>query len=99
MSTACLGHSFNTSPNIIGKGRVTTLKSEDMQNQSTLVFSVRSTLGKIKTTPQIGEALEKLCEKRNIKSKRKHKKRLRDKSYAHRGRSTSWKVRRFYRLL
>ena len=48
--------------------RVTTLKSEDMQNQSTLVFSVRSTLGKIETTPQIGEALEKLGEKRNIKS-------------------------------
>ena len=37
--------------------RVTTLKSEDMQNQSTLVFSVRSTLGKIKTTLQISEAL------------------------------------------
>ena len=50
------------------KYRVTTLKSEDMQNQSTLVFSVRSTLGKIETTPQIGEALEKLGEKRNIKS-------------------------------
>ena len=39
-----------------------------MQNQSTLVFSVRSTLGKIETTPQIGKALEYLGEKRNIKS-------------------------------
>ena len=48
--------------------RVTTLKSEDMQNQSTLAFSIRSTLGKIETTLQIGEALEKLCEKCNIKS-------------------------------
>ena len=34
-----------------------------MQNQSTSVFLVRSTLGKMETTPQIGEALEKIYEK------------------------------------
>ena len=50
------------------KDRVTTLKIEDMQNQSMLVFSIRSTLGKIETILQIGEALEKLCKKCNIKS-------------------------------
>ena len=37
--------------------RVSNRKSESMQNQSTSVFSSRSTLGKIETTPQIGEAL------------------------------------------
>ena len=42
--------------------RVTNLKSEGMQNQPTSVFSVRSTLGKIETMPQIGETLEKVCE-------------------------------------
>ena len=41
--------------------RVTNLKSEGMQNQPTSVFSVRSTLGKIETMPQIIETLEKVC--------------------------------------
>ena len=40
--------------------RVSNRKSESIQNQSTSVFSSRSTLGKIETTPQIGEALEKV---------------------------------------
>ena len=45
-----------------------------MQNQSTLVFSVRSTLGKIETTPQIGEALEKVRENAILNHKCKYKK-------------------------
>ena len=40
--------------------RVSNRKSESMQNQSTSVFLSRSTLGKIETIPQIGEALEKV---------------------------------------
>ena len=44
-----------------------------MQNQSTSVFSVRSTLGKIETTLQIGDALEKLCENAILNHKRKYK--------------------------
>ena len=59
-----------------------------MQNQSTLVFSVRSTLGKIETTPQIGKILEKVCENAMLDHKRKYKKWLRDQSYiTHGGRS------------
>ena len=42
--------------------RVTNLKSEGMQNQSTSIFSVSSTLGKIETTPEIGKTLDKVCE-------------------------------------
>ena len=41
-------------------GRVSNRKSESMQNQSTSVFSSRSTLSKIETTPQISKALEKV---------------------------------------
>ena len=69
--------------------RVNTLKSEDMQTNPLLVFSVRSTLGKIEPTLQIGKALEKLRENTILNHKRKYKKWLRDKNYAHRGRSTS----------
>ena len=52
----------------LANGRVTTLKK--WRYAKLIHFGIfryiRSTLGKIKTTPQIGEALEKLCEKRNI---------------------------------
>ena len=41
-------------------GRVSNRINESMQNQSTSVFSSRSTLGKIETTLQIGETLEKV---------------------------------------
>ena len=40
--------------------RVSNPKSESMQNEFISVFSGRSTVGKIETTPQIGEALEKV---------------------------------------
>ena len=54
--------------------RVTNLKSVGMQNQSTSVFSVRSTLGNIETTPQIGEILEKVCENTMLNHEPKYKK-------------------------
>ena len=40
--------------------RVPNPKSESMQNEFISVFLGRSTLGKLETTPQIGEALEKV---------------------------------------
>ena len=40
--------------------RVSNRKSKRMQNQSISVFSVRSTLGKMETTPQIGDTFEKV---------------------------------------
>ena len=45
-----------------------------MQNQSTSVFSVKATLGKIETTLQIGETPEKLREIAILNHKRKYKK-------------------------
>ena len=59
--------------------RVTNLKSEGMQNQPTSVFSVRSTLGMIEITLQIGETLEKVCEITILNHKHKYKKWLHDK--------------------
>ena len=60
--------------NTVPFNRVTNLKSEGMQNQSTSVFSVRSTLGKIETTPEIGETLEKVCKIAILNHKQKYKK-------------------------
>ena len=51
-----------------------------MQNQPTSVFSVRSTLGKIETMPQIGETLEKVCEIAILNHKQSVQKWLRDKT-------------------
>ena len=51
--------------------RVSSLKSESMHNQSTSVFSVRSTLGKIETMPQIGKTV---CENAILHHKCKYEK-------------------------
>ena len=59
-----------------------------MKNEFISVFSSRSTLGKIETTPQIGKALEKVCANAILNHELKYKKRLRDQNYAYRGRST-----------
>ena len=58
-----------------------------MQIQSTWVFSVKSTLGKIETTPQIGEILEKGCENAILKLiiSASTKKWLHDQNYTHMG--------------
>ena len=45
-----------------------------MQNKFISVSSSRSTLGKIETTPQIGEALEKVCANAVLSHERKYKK-------------------------
>ena len=65
--------------------RVTNLKGGSIQNQSTLVLSVRSTLGKIETTLQIGKILDKFSEIAILNHKRKYKKWLRDQNYTHGG--------------
>ena len=49
-------------------------KSESMQNEFFSVFSSRSTLGKIETTPQIGEALERVGANAILNHERKYKK-------------------------
>ena len=53
--------------------RVSNPKSEGMQNEFS-VFSSRSTLGKIETTPQIGEALERVGANAILNHERKYKK-------------------------
>ena len=57
------------------KVRVSNWKSESMQNWSISVFSVRPTLGKIETTPQIGDTLEKVCENTILNHKCKYQER------------------------
>ena len=69
-------------------GRVSNPNSESMQNKFISVFLSRSTLGMTETASLIGEALEKVCANAILNHKRKSKKRLRDRNYAHRGRST-----------
>ena len=54
--------------------RVSNPKSESMQNKFISVFLSRSTLGKIETTPQIGEALEKVHANAILNHERKYKK-------------------------
>ena len=49
-------------------------KSESMQNEFFSVFSSRSTLGKIETTPQIGEALERVGANAILNHEHKYKK-------------------------
>ena len=55
----------------MGVYRVSNLKSESMQNEFISVFSSRS---KIETTPQIGEALEKVRANAILNHERKYKK-------------------------
>ena len=49
------------------------------------MFLSRSTLGKIETTPQIGEGPRKRSRQRNINHKRKYKESLHDQTYARSG--------------
>ena len=62
------------SENENNKYRVSNPKSESIQNKFISVFLSRSTLGMTETTPQIGEALEKVCANAILYHKRKYKK-------------------------
>ena len=73
-------HSASPSPLNMSLYRVSNRKSESMQNQSISEFSVRSTLGKMETTPQIGNTLEKVCENAILNHKRKYQKTVRDQN-------------------
>ena len=54
--------------------RVSNPKSKSMQNELISVLSSRSTLGMIETTPQIGEAPEKVRANTILNHKRMYKK-------------------------
>ena len=79
--------------------RVSNPKSESMQNEFSSGFLSRSTLGKIETTPQIGEALEKVRANAILNHEHKYKKSYVTKIMHTEAGALNRKINCFWRLL